>query len=97
LGVFKGPTPSFLSLAITEGDPQTTMPVTTPDTDVSNYYERNVHSALSRIELENTLSEQNYKNWTVSVRTLYTDVEAIPEIPLHRPTGLKVRQSNKCN
>lgn len=75
------------------------MSATILNTDVNHRFDRNVPSSHSRIELENVPSEKSYKSLTPSGRTptLVEDVEAIPELLIHRPTGFKVMQLIKCS
>lgn len=65
--------------------------------NVNNPVDSNLPSFHDRTGSENASSFESSKSLTASKRTLTLaeDVEAIPEISIHRPTGLKVRQFNE--
>jgi hypothetical protein len=75
------------------GDWQKAMPIILSNTDVNHHLDEYIRFSLGGIELENVPSEHSSKSSTTSIPTptLVEDVEALPEIPFHRPTGLKVR------
>ena len=62
------------------------------NTDLNNFHKRNHLSSLGKLELENAPSTESSKSSAASIRTptLVEDVELVPEISIHRPTGLKV-------
>jgi hypothetical protein len=85
--------PSFSSVIIKEATYEKSMSVNFSNTEVNHHLDRSLRSSLGRIELENMPSEHSSKSSATRIPTpsLVEDVEALPEIPFHRPTGLKVR------
>jgi hypothetical protein len=68
------------------------MPGTPWNTDLNDFHQRNHLSSLDKLELEDVPSTESSKSSAASIRipTLVEDVEAVLEISIHRPTGLKV-------